>query len=48
MMCQPSQFFFRGTTGFASQFFDNYRIEKPNSTVFAIPDSCLTAKECDV
>jgi hypothetical protein len=47
-MCTPSQFFFRATTGFASQFFDNYKIEKPNPNVFAIPDSCLNAKECDV
>ncbi|CAF0904993.1 unnamed protein product [Adineta ricciae] len=46
--CTPSQFFFRATTGFASQFFDNYIVEKPDPSVFAIPDSCLTATECDV
>jgi hypothetical protein len=46
--CTPSQFFFRATTGFASQFFDNYKVEKPNPVVFDIPESCLTAKECDI
>jgi len=47
MMCTPSQFFFRATTGFASQFFDNYAVEKPDPSVFSIPDSCNNAKECD-
>ncbi|CAF1329472.1 unnamed protein product [Rotaria magnacalcarata] len=48
MNCTPSQFFFRATTGFASQFFDDYKVEKPDPSVFAIPDSCNTAQECDV
>lgn len=48
LSCTPSQFFFRATTGFASQFFDSYRVEKPDPSVFKIPDVCLTAKECDV
>lgn len=44
--CTPSQFFFRATTGFASQFFDNYKVEKPDPKVFAVPNSCIDAKEC--
>ncbi|CAF1364879.1 unnamed protein product [Rotaria sordida] len=48
MMCTPSQFFFRATTGFASQFFDNYKVEKPDPSVFTVPDSCIDAQPCDV
>lgn len=45
--CTPSQFFFRATTGFASQFFDDYRVEKPDPSVFVIPDTCRDATDCD-
>ncbi len=38
LTCTPSQFFFRGTTGFASQLFDNYKVKKPHPSVFAIPE----------
>ncbi|CAF2461586.1 unnamed protein product [Rotaria sp. Silwood2] len=48
LMCTPSQFFFRATSGFASQFFDDYRVEKPDPSVFTIPDSCSNAQPCDV
>jgi hypothetical protein len=48
VMCTPSQFFFRGTTGFASQFFDHYAVRKPDPGVFIVPDVCTNASACAV
>ncbi|CAF0885981.1 unnamed protein product [Didymodactylos carnosus] len=45
--CVPSQFFFSAVTGFASQFFSNYSLERPPSSVFTIPPECTSAKPCD-